>query len=178
LHLQEGTIQDPKILEPFRDSQQRVKAMALIHEHLYQSDNLANINFTKYVQSLATSLFHSYISTSSHIELRVEIAEVKLEVNVAVPCGLIINELVSNAIKYAFPNNLQGEICISFTVENVDRYTLVVKDNGVGVPADLDIHNTASLGLQIVCALTDQLEGSFALDPKDGTTFKITFPKS
>ena len=177
LHLQEGVIQDPKILEPFRDSQQRVKAMALIHEHLYQSDNLANINFTKYVQSLATSLFQSYFSTSSHINLQLEIAEVKLEVNVAIPCGLIINELVSNAIKYAFPNRLQGEIYIIFTIDNEDRYTLTVKDNGVGVPADLDIHNTASLGLQIVCALTEQLEGSFELNPKGGTAFKITFPK-
>ena len=95
----------------------------------------------------------------------------------AIPCGLIINELVSNAIKYAFPNRRQGEIWISFTVENDDRYTLIVKDNGVGVPANLDIHNTASLGLQIVCALTEQLEGSFELNPKGGTAFKITFPK-
>jgi PAS domain S-box-containing protein len=177
LNLQIGMIQDPKILEPFQESQGRVQVMALIHEQLYQSENLARINFANYVRHLAANLFQSALPTVAAIDLRVEVADLELEPDVAIPCGLIINELVSNAIKYAFPNDRPGKIGIFFSADGRDRYRLVVRDNGVGIPVDLNIYKTQSLGLQIVCALTEQLAGTLELDRHKGAVFEIDFPQ-
>ncbi|HEY9646610.1 MAG TPA: PAS domain-containing protein [Chroococcidiopsis sp.] len=181
LSLQASSIQDPQILEPFRESQRRVKTMALIHEHLYRSDNLAKIPFSKYVHSLAADLFQSYIPIGSTIQLHTQIDPVELEVDVAIPCGLIINELVSNAIKYAFkyafPSEHSGQIKIWFRTDPATQsFILGVEDNGVGIPESLDVYNTHSLGLQVVCELTEQLRGTLLLERHTGTAFKITFP--
>jgi PAS domain S-box-containing protein len=176
LHLQANSIQDPRILNYFQESQQRVKAMALIHEQLYRSLNHARINFAEYVQNLAASLFHSYICPSSRIDLRVEVKNVEFDVDIAIPCGLIINELVSNAIKHAFPDDRLGEIEIFFSSNCFNQNLLTIKDNGVGFTDDLDIYNTDSLGLQMVCDLTEQLGGRLELNQQGVTAFKIVFP--
>jgi PAS domain S-box-containing protein len=192
LSLQAGSIQDPLILQPFRESQNRVKAMALIHEKLYQSTSLARVNLVEYVQSLAANLLRSYSMTSSEIKLCCDIAELEMEPDAVIPCGLIINELVSNAIKYAFPNPdcsdsmdaqhshdqpalLEKKIHICFELDDANQYVLMVSDNGVGMPSHLDFRNTTSLGLQLVCALAAKIGGTVEMDSVNGTLFKVTF---
>jgi PAS domain S-box-containing protein len=175
LRLQANSIQDPSILPFFKDSQNRVKAMALIHERLYQSNNLARIHFPEYVRKLVCDVFRSYNPASSTIRLYFDIAEVELDVDTVIPCGLIVNELVSNALKYAFPNQMDGEITISFLVLASTQYQLAVRDNGIGLPEEFDFRNTTSLGLQLVCALTQQLQGTIEVDTHQGTAFYVTF---
>jgi PAS domain S-box-containing protein len=175
LRLQANSIQDPHILAPFRESQSRVRAMALIHERLYQSNSLARIYFPEYVHKLATDLLRSYCEMPSKVNLQVDVADVELDVDAIIPCGLIINELVSNSIKYAFPNQNDRRISIHFTPTDSNQYQLIVADNGVGLTDDIDFRHTASLGLQLVCSLVQQLQGTIALDCSDGAVFTITF---
>ncbi len=175
LSLQADSIHDPDILKPFIDSQQRVKTMALIHEKLYQSNNLAKINFAEYIQDLVDEVFQSYTAKTSAISHNVEVENVELAVDVAISCGLIVNELVSNAIKYAFQNQKSGEIKISFASQKMTQYILTVTDNGAGMPEDVDFRHSASLGLQIVCALTRQLRGTIKLDCTAGSAFSLEF---
>jgi hypothetical protein len=177
LNLQANSIHDPKILEPFQESQRRIQVMALIHEQLYRSNNLAKINFPKYVQYLANSLFNSYICDNYCISLKTDIKAIELAIDIAIPCGLIINELVSNAIKYAFSNSTQHpEIGIKFFLNSDNQYVLIVWDNGVGIPEHINIYKTDSLGLQVVLDLTDQLDGKLILNKTGGTAFEISFP--
>lgn len=178
LRLQANAIQDPNILSSFKDSQNRVRAMALIHERLYQSHSLAKIYFPEYVRKLTSDVLRSYNFASSTIRIYSNITDVELKVDTVIPCGLIINELVSNAIKYAFPTQTNGEIRIAFIEQAADRYQLIVQDNGIGLPEGFDFHNTASLGLQLVCALTEQLQGTIVLNNSNGTAFTITFSDS
>ncbi|MFQ6115775.1 MAG: sensor histidine kinase, partial [bacterium] len=173
--LQTEQIRDGEVIELFRRSQHRLKTIALIHEQLYQSKDLAKINFSEYIQSLIENLFQLYKINSDVSPIRTNVEEVTLSIDSAIPCGLIINELVSNALKYAFPEDKVGEIKIELRIVDADKLSLVVSDNGVGLPEGLDFRNTKSLGLQLVCILTDQLDGSIELDRKRGTTFKITF---
>jgi PAS domain S-box-containing protein len=186
LNLQAHKIQDAKMLEPFQESQHRIRVMAMIHEHLYRSTNLAQINFSQYVESLTRSLFQSYLTDHQAIQLKVAVTDVELGIDVAIPCGLIINELVSNSIKYAFPEqrvlaplqSYAGMINVAFYGTEQSEYVLLIQDNGVGIPPEVDIYNTDSLGLQIVCDLTEQLDGVLQLERSHGTTFKITMPMS
>jgi PAS domain S-box-containing protein len=175
LRLQANSIQDPHILAPFRESQSRVRAMALIHERLYQSNSLARIHFPEYVHKLATDLLHSYCETPSKFDLQVDVADVELDVDTIIPCGLIINELVSNSIKYAFQNSTDRKIGIYFASTGSNQYQLTVCDNGVGLPSNVDFRHTASLGLQLVCSLVQQLQGTITLDCSNGAVFTITF---
>jgi len=175
LNLQSRSIQDKQHLEILKDSQSRVRAMALIHEKLYQAKDLARINFAGYIRDLAANLFRSYKGKSDIITLKSNIDNVLVGIDAAVPCGLIINELVSNALKHAFPTDKKGEICISLSSNPDRKLVLVVSDNGVGLPTDLDFQNTTSLGLQLVSTLTAQLRGTVELNSNGGTEFKITF---
>jgi two-component sensor histidine kinase/CHASE1-domain containing sensor protein len=176
LNLQAGDIPEPQTREMFTDSQQRVRSMALVHEKLYQAEDLARIDFAEYVRSLATYLIRSYRPAATPITLRVEGAEVFLEVDKAVPCGLIVNELVSNALKHAFPAGRRGEICISLRAETKKHLILRVSDDGVGFPSGLDFRQTRSLGLQLVTTLIEQLQGTIELQHHSGTTFQLRFP--
>jgi two-component sensor histidine kinase len=174
----------------FRESQNRVRSMALIHEKLYQSMDLARIDFAGYVRELADYLFRMYGANSHNIKLEVNVEDVPLDIDTAIPCGLIINELVSNSLKYGFPADVEkesiqqsefrGEIRVGLCAGNDGELILTVSDNGIGFPENLDFQNTESLGLQLVNTLTGQLEGDIQLDRKAGTTFNITFagPKS
>jgi PAS domain S-box-containing protein len=156
----------------FRESQDRIRSMALIHEKLYQARDISRVDFAEYVRSLTSYLCRSYV-TGPGIELDVEIDGISLDIDKAIPCGLIINELVSNSLKYAFPDR-PGQICIRLTGCG-NGYTLVVEDNGTGLPSGLDFRNTPSLGLQLVNTLVGQLEGTIELTRDNGTTFTITF---
>jgi PAS domain S-box-containing protein len=176
LNMQSKYIKDRKTLEVFRESQNRVKTMALIHTKLYQSTDLARIDFADYIKKLAADLFDSYRLEPDSISLLLNVENVQLDVNVAIPCGLIINELLSNALKHAFPEGHRGEVRISLHLED-ETVTLMVADNGIGFPGDIDFRNTESLGLQLVTALVMQLGGEIELTRDKGSTFRISFPK-
>jgi PAS domain S-box-containing protein len=182
LNLQSSRIQSPDILEMFKESQDRIRSMSLIHERLYQSADLAKIDFSHYIQNLASYLFQSYRIDPDSVVLNTDVQDVSLDINKAIPCGLIINELVSNSLKYAFPKakerdkkkGKKGVIDIQLTADD-GRVTLLVKDNGIGLPEDLDIETASSFGLQLVTTLVAQLNGSMDIEKKPGATFNITF---
>lgn len=174
LRLQAGYIQNAQALEIFQESQNRVKAMALLHEKLYQSKDLANINFTEYVEGLINNLFRSYGARSRGITVNLQIEAIAVNLDAVIPCGLIINELVSNSLKYAFPENRSGIITVEVCSCPNGIYELTVSDDGIGIVPGIDIQNTQSLGLQLVHLLTEQLEGSIRLERSCGTSFKIT----
>jgi PAS domain S-box-containing protein len=174
LNLQSSYVKDKKTLEILRESQNRIKSMSFIHESLYQTRDFSSINFTEYVTNLSNNLVHSYQSFEEKVELDLKIQDVYLNLDVAIPCGLIINEILSNALKYAFPKNRPGKINIRLTHKN-QEITLVISDNGIGLPAHIDYNNTESLGLQLVVTLVDQLGGSIKMDRSKGTRFTIVF---
>jgi PAS domain S-box-containing protein len=175
LRLQSQQIEDPEALEVFLESQNRVRSMAMIHEMLYQSEDLSQIDFGAYVQGLASSLVRSYHSRSTAVSLSVQVEPVPLSVNDAVPCGLIINELVTNAIKYAFPDGKAGQIHVAVQGTDNSHVRLLVSDNGIGFPQDLDWRDSDSLGLQLVTSLVEQLEGTIELHCEQGAAFEICF---
>ncbi|HBL12561.1 MAG TPA: hypothetical protein DD379_14380, partial [Cyanobacteria bacterium UBA11162] len=189
LRLQSRQIQDRQAFELFQESQNRVQAMALIHEKLYQSDNLAQIDLPAYIQTLVSNLFCSYGAKNRGVTYKIAInlenvCEKQkissnpplLVIDKAIPCGLIINELVSNSLKYAFEDHKEGEIGITLETRTESQlFILTISDNGVGLPEGLDFRNTTSLGLQLVCRLTKQLRGTITLDQSKGTEFQITF---
>jgi two-component sensor histidine kinase/CheY-like chemotaxis protein len=175
LNLQSKYVKDEKALEMFKECQGRVRSMALIHQRLCQSKNLAQINFARHVQDLAASLFRSYGIGPQAVHLTVEVDDVVLGIDTIIPCTLIIHELVTNALKYAFAGGRTGEIGIELRAEADNRFRLVVRDNGVGLPRDFDYRTADSLGLQIVVALTEQLDGSLEVINSTGTAFVLTF---
>jgi two-component sensor histidine kinase len=175
LSLQSGYATDQHVLEMFKESQHRVESMAFIHEQLYRADDSRRIDVADYTHTLATHLFVSYGARAEPISLALDIDNVTLSIDTAVPCGLIIHELVTNALKHAFPDGRKGEIRLSMVVTNAGQYTLVVSDNGIGFPTDLDFRHTESLGLQLVTTLTEQLDGTIALESNGGTTFRLAF---
>ncbi|MCT7962179.1 PAS domain S-box protein [Laspinema sp. D1] len=176
LKLQSSYTKDPLTLQMFRDSQNRIRSMALIHELLYRSTNLGSINFSEYINQLTTNLLRAYnITVHSRPEIIINVEPIQLGIDTAIPCGLTINELITNAFKYAFVDGLAGTISIDFHKDGADTYELKISDNGVGFPADLDFRNTESLGLKLVCNLTRQLDGEITLDRSQGTCFTIRF---
>jgi len=213
LYLESGNFSDQKVMEAFKDSQHRVKSMALVHEKLYQSEDMVSVDFADYIKNLADYLFQAYSTGSGKVSLKLDVENIFLGMDTAVPLGIIINELVSNALKHAFSKGEDGEICIqlhrggenlSGKRENYknaegqvaksekvysiglsssiqgdkkveDRLTLIVRDNGKGFPEDLDFRNTDSLGLQLVTALVDQINGCIELDTSRGTAFIMVF---
>lgn len=176
LDLQSDSIPDERSRGYFRESQDRVRSMALVHERIYRSTDFSSIDFGEYIRDLAHCLFDSYAVGAGRVSLRVSGGEVTLGINEAIPCGLIVNELVSNALKHAFPAHGSGGITIHLSREN-DRISLMVADTGAGLPAGLDFRNTHSLGLQLVNMLVRQLRGRIDLDGgAGGTTVSITFP--
>jgi two-component sensor histidine kinase/GAF domain-containing protein len=175
LSLQADYVKDKQVFQSFQNSQNRVLSMALIHEKLYQSKNLAQIDFAEYVQDLGVYLLRSYNVSPHKINLTIQTDNVFLGVDVAVPCGLILNELISNALKHAFVNDQSGEIYIELRAEDDGQLTLTVGDTGVGFPAGVDFRNTKSLGLQLVDTLIKQLQGTITLRRDKGTEFIIRF---
>lgn len=173
LNLQSQGIQDEKTLEVFQESQNRIRSMALIHEKLYRSSDLARVDFAEYIRNLASFLIRSYRSRA--VQLDLQAADIYLPIDNAVPCGLIVNELISNALKHAFVDGREGEICVMMQQLADQQVRLVVRDNGVGLPKDVDYMNTGSLGLQLVTMLVQQLDGTLEIRNNTGAEFEITF---
>jgi two-component sensor histidine kinase len=176
LKLQAASVQDPKILDTLKVSQSRVRVMALIHEKLYQSSDLSRINFAHYIEQLLKDLTLFYSTAEKKPNLQLQVDSLELGVELAIPCGLIINELVSNALKHAFPGDRPGVISIIFRLTASQEYSLNVADNGVGLPDNFDIQTSHSLGLQLVQALTRQLEGQLEFHRDHGSSIQILFP--
>lgn len=173
LNLQSKYIKDKAALEVFRESQRRARSMALIHTMLYQSTDLKCINFGDYITKLTQELFNTYV-TRDNIHLNLDVGDVPLDINTAVPLGLIVNELVSNSLKHAFPHGEEGEITVKFH-KNENNYTFQVADTGRGFPEDLNFKKTNSLGMRLVNTLTDQVDGKIELNSTRGTCFTIKF---
>jgi two-component sensor histidine kinase len=162
-------------LQAMRDSQMRVRSMALIHEKLYQSPSLASIDFGEYVKSLTIDLFRTYRGHASSTQLDIKVDEVFLSLDHAVSCGLILNELITNSLKYAFPDGRSGTIWVELhsTAEHILK--LRVADDGVSIPPDFDVFHTKSLGLQLVNNLVRQLDAAIEVETSGGTSFLISF---
>ncbi len=173
LHLQSGYIDDERTLQMFKESQSRIQSMALIHEKLYQSGDLARVDFSEYMDSLVSFLTRSYGAGGVGVSL--DVAPVFLSLDTSIPCGLIVSELVSNSFKYAFPEGHSGHIYVALKPIDDEHYELCVGDTGVGFPEDVDFRETESLGLQLVTTLASQLDGKIALDRRRGTEFQIRF---
>lgn len=173
LDLQSEHIEDERSLRYFRDSQDRIRSMALVHEKLYQTRDFISINFGEYLANLARYLFNSYITDPDRISLRLDVAPATLEIDQALPFGLIVSELVSNSMKYAFPDGRRGEIAVRLRVEGDAGIELMVRDDGVGLPPGLDFRNTDSLGLQLVTMLVRQIRGEIEPGNEGGTSFTI-----
>jgi PAS domain S-box-containing protein len=175
LSLQSSYITDEATQDIFRESQNRTNSMALIHEKLYRSGDLKSINFTEYLETLSNDLYRSYAPHNSQVQLKLNVEKVNLDVDTSIPLGLILNELLTNSLKHAFPNGMDGEILIELLNDKDGNYQLSVSDNGVGFPEDIDYKNTESLGMQIVNNLTYQIDGEIHLDRNNGTKFTIHF---
>ena len=173
INLQSNGIKDQQDLEIFRESQSRVKSLAIIHEKLYQSADFASINFGEYIQSLVSYLLSYYSKTDIIVDIDVE-KDIVLNMDTAVPCGLIINELVTNSIKFAFPGRKTGKIYIHLNHDD-GSLILIIGDNGIGLPEGTDFENSQKLGLQLVKTLTDQLEGTIQYNGENGAEFEIKF---
>lgn len=169
-------IEDEKVAEIFIDSQNRISSMALVHEKLYQTLDLRDVNFKEYINNLTSNLFQSYNINSGNIRLDINVEDVSLDIDHAIPTGLIINELVTNSLKYAFPEGTKGWIRISFRATGEDMFELIVGDNGIGLPKDLDFRKTKSLGLHLVTILVEnQLHGTIDINRNNTTEFQIRF---
>ncbi len=176
LRLQSAKIGERQYADMLKESQDRIKSMALIHERLYQSEDIANIDFGGYAKTLTNNLFVSHGVNPDRIRLTVEIEDISLGLDYAIPCGLIINELVSNSLKYAFPNETEGEIRIALRKISKDDVELSLSDNGVGIPEELDFGAIESLGLDLVKILAEhQLGGQIELNRTQGTRLSIKF---
>ncbi|HEX7628289.1 MAG TPA: histidine kinase dimerization/phosphoacceptor domain -containing protein [Candidatus Methanoperedens sp.] len=176
--LQSDYIKDKAGQRAFLDSKNRIDTMALIHEKLYMSPDISRIDFADYVNEFMGNLFISYGVNVNMVKLKMDIENVSFDINTAIPVGLMVNELISNVLKHAFPEGKKGEIKIGLHPEQGGKFTLIVSDNGIGFPQDMDFKKTESLGMRLVNSLTNQLRGTIELDRTQGTSFKITFQEA
>lgn len=175
LNLQARASGDEEVARAFDESQRRVQSMALIHEQLYETPDLADINFPDYIRQLAGRLFRSYRVSSNRVELHTDIADVHLGIDTAVPCGLILNELISNSLKHAFPGDREGRILVRVEKLPDGSLRMVVADDGVGLPSDIGFWSTKTLGIRLVRSLVRQLDGEIELGGPPGAEFRIRF---
>ncbi len=182
LSLQSRYLQDPKVRQIFKQGQSRIRALALIHEKLYESGDLTCFDFSLYIRDLAIYLYQTYKINPQEIRLNIQAEDIHLDINTAIPCGLILNELISNALQHAFPKKNgkaadvpRGELRIRFTGDPDKTYTMIVSDTGIGLPPEVDLQNTESLGLQLVNMLAYQLKSTVEMKREPGTTFSFRF---
>ncbi len=176
LNMQAATLTDERAIRAFRDSQQRVMSMALIHESLYGNDNMETLNFREYLEKLVYQVHEAYALEAGLVSIRVAAEDINLPMHRVISCGLILNELLSNAFKYAHPRGHSGEINIKFARLRSGSLSLSCQDNGAGIPESIDWENSTSLGFRIVQILTGQLNGTLKLDRSQGTKFELIFP--
>ena len=175
LNLQSSYIKDDVTRDIFNDSQSRAKSMALIHERLYRSGDFKSIAMKEYVEQLSNDLFHIYMAKNSRIDLILDVQNITLDVDTAIPLGLILNELLTNSMKYAFPNNEKGVIKVNLKKTKDEEFLLEVKDNGIGMSSDFDVESVDSLGMKLIMILTQQINGHLEFDFSNGTRFSINF---
>jgi len=175
LDLQAHHIGDLTSREIYKESQNRVITMALIHEELYKSDNLSQVDFAQYIQNLCENLMISYGVNRKRIKLDVSAENTDMVVDTAIPCGLIINELITNTLKHAFPDKRKGTISLSFRQLKNRSYLLTVSDDGIGIPRNIDINKTKTLGMQLISVLAAQLGGTLKINRRKGTSVTIKF---
>lgn len=187
LALQSEHFKDEQVIERYKESHNRIRSMALIHEKLYQSEGLRKIDFKDYIEDLVSGLYGAYHIDSSRILPKIKVKDVSMGINTAIPCGLIINELVTNSLKHAFPAPAEekaeeleigrtGEIKITLEKTDENEIELLVRDSGIGIPEDIDFRGSKTLGLHLVAMLAEnQLQGKIELDRSGGTKFQITF---
>ncbi|OIP70282.1 MAG: hypothetical protein AUK43_09855 [Oscillatoriales cyanobacterium CG2_30_40_61] len=175
LEFQSDMFTEPELIKVLDDSRNRIYSMALIHEKLYRSTNLEKINFGDYLEDLIDNLFESYNIQAGRIEFKLDVEPVGLNIETAQPCGLIVNELISNTLKHAFPNGRSGIVDLGLHQNPEDKIILTVRDNGIGFPAGVDFRNVESLGMELVCTLTEQIEGTITLNQENGTLFTVSF---
>lgn len=173
--LQAGRTMNDECRGVLKEGQARIRSMSLVHEKLYQSRDLSKIEFGGYVRSLTAHLFQSYLDKQDRVRLETDFEDVSLDINAAVPCGLILNELVSNALKHAFPEGRSGTIRIGLQKDPTGAIELRVADDGVGLPAGFDLRGSGGFGMEIVNLLVDQLDARFEVEDTKGASFKVTF---
>lgn len=173
LNLQLNYVKEEKAVNVLKESQGRIKSMAMVHEKLYQSPSLTKIDLKDYVEALVSNIFFTYGVSANHIKSEVNVENIEIGIDTAIPCGLIINELVTNSVKHAFPNN-NGRVKVKITSHH-DDIELLISDDGIGLPENLDYEKTESLGLKLVKSLVDQIDGHMTLHTNDGTSIEIIF---
>ncbi|MCF7928675.1 MAG: PAS domain S-box protein [Spirochaetales bacterium] len=175
LNLESEQIENEEYKSHFTDSQMQIQSIAMIHEHLYRSETLETINIFEYIESLCTSLFQTYRVNPEQVKLELDIEPLDIEISVAMPVALLLNELISNSLKYAFPEGKEGKITIALNKEG-KKAKMQISDDGVGLPADQSIASQESLGHTLVYTLVEQLDGSIEMVEGAGTSFLISFP--
>ena len=164
------------MMDMLRDSQNRIRSMSMIHQTLYQSEDFAQVEFDRFLGGLLPRLMESYSATAGHVSIRVNADDVKLPINEAIPCGLIVNELVSNALKHGFPGQRRGTIQVVLEQAEDGSVSLSISNDGVAIPEDQNLERTGSLGLQLVRLLTRQLHGTLEVQRADPTRFTVHIP--
>lgn len=177
LSLQSSMINDAAVRGMLTDSQNRIQSMALIHQTLYQSNNFARVYFREFLEALVPTLVNSYREAGKNITVNIDAGSVYLPMNSAIPCGLLINELITNAFKHAFVGRVEGEISVSLAVAEAGKLCLTVSDTGIGLPEEIDVSNTETLGLRLVSLLSQQLEGELLIHRQNPTRFSLIFPQ-
>lgn len=176
LNLQTSYSKEKETANRLKECQNRIKTMAYIHESLYQTKDFMQINFGEYITNLVRNLFYSYDANPQKIKAKFDVDKIFLSLDTSIPCGLIVNELVSNALKYAFINGSEGVITVKIKkIKSNNKTQLTIADNGIGIPSTIDFKNTESLGLQLVTILTEQINGILTLNRKKGTIFEVIF---
>ena len=176
LNLQAGNIQDEKTQVALFNNKNRIDSMALVHKSLYQNEDLVNIDLKSYVHQLVDNVKSSFNPENKNIDVIINIENIILESEQATPLGLIINEIITNAFKYAFKGRLSGKLEIN-AARNGDRYHLSICDNGVGLPQNFSFNSSDTLGMELVSLLSEQIDGNVNITHKNGTGFQIDFPK-
>ncbi len=177
LNIQSRHIEDPKAIEAIQEGRNRVKSMALIHQNLYQDDDLVGVNSKDYIEKLIRSLVTNYKIDQSKLNVVTEIDDVSLDVDVMIPIGLVLNELISNALKYAFVETQEGEILVKFK-ESKDLIFLLVSDSGIGLPSDFNVAESKSLGFKLIKSFSNKLKADLKISGEGGTTVALTIPKT
>jgi PAS domain S-box-containing protein len=176
LNLQSSYVSDPSTLDILQESQNRIKSMSFIHETLYRTTDFSSINFSEYIKSLTYNLIQSYRLQNCTIDFVADIDTIEMSIDQSIPCGLIVNELVSNALKYAYKGRKKGKLIVELK-ENGNEVSLKISDDGVGLPENFKFEKNDSLGVQLVYSLTEQLDGTIEVNSEKGTSFLITFEK-
>lgn len=177
LNMQSRYIKDEVARDIFKDSQSRAKTMALIHEKLYQSKELKKVDVQDYMESLSRDIYQAYINDPQRIQLSLDLEPHMLDINTVIPLGLILNELLTNTFKYAFPGEAEGMVKVRFIEKENKEFLLEVADNGVGLPADFSLKKTESLGMRLIHSLTEQIKGELEISAEHGTQIRIKFPE-